>query len=370
MIKHPKIAVVSPVPLVESYINKNPMSVPVILKKMGYDSVIFATGNELKGRPELPKVVLYDGGYKMGTTLNPIAQLKYALTLNKLVKQERPDAVLFFIDTLAAAFLKLMNPKVKMIITADIEHDSFDKMPYPKPLIWLSFLVKELVGTILITQTNYNYNMTVSFAPFTRKKLRVVRCPVYERFFLKDGEGNTREKIILCVARITPVKRQDLLVAAFGEIADKYPDWKLRFVGMIENKSYFNSIKQQISNLKLEKRIEFAFYIPDSKIREEYLRASIFCLPSDRESPAAVRGEAMAMGVPVVTTATVGSEYVEGKGTVVPVNDKQGLAKGLERYMSDPRARVDASKKEKKFAEEKLRDTKVIGYLISQINRK
>ena len=45
-------------------------------------------------------------------------------------------------------------------------------------------------------------------------------------------------KIILSVGRIAPQKGHDILISIFQKVAQKYPDWKLRIVGAVEDKEY------------------------------------------------------------------------------------------------------------------------------------
>ncbi len=361
----PKIGLIYPDAINKVDLNKPELRIPMTLKNMGVDTVILAPKNNLGKIKGLPKIVIIDK-YHKDSTLNLVYQFSLALQLNKLSRREKLDVLLFLVDFVAAAIVKILNPKIKIVIRNDIEQKSFDDAPYPKPLIKLSFLIKTMVASLLITYTKYNYDMTVAFAPFTKRKMRIVRCPVSDKFRLKKHEGKNREKIILCVARITPIKRQDILIRSFSKLAGKYPYWKVRLVGPITDKEYFNKLKSLIKELGLYKKVGFATYIPQDKLREEYLKASIFCLPSDRESPAAVRGEAMAMGLPIVTTDTVGSEYVKGRGIVVPIGDEQGITDGLDRFMGSPKEREKAIMKERAFAE-KLEIKKIVRYLVSEL---
>lgn len=364
----PKVAVVYPDTIKEWDLNKPEMRIPIILKKLGMAPVIIAPGSRVGEKTGIPEIILLQD-YMINSTLDPARQLKLALQLNKLVKQEKPDVLWFYLDFVAAAIVKMLNPRIKIVYRVDIEEDSFDKMPYPKWMIRFAMWVRAITGFLLITQTQYNYDMTVALAPVTRAKMRILRCGVPENLILKKGEKSGKKKVILCIARIARVKRLEMLIRSFAKLSSKYPGWSIRLVGPVWDEQYFKELKKQVKCLGLVNKVKFLGYISDKRIRNEYLDASIFCLPSDRESPAAVRGEAMGMGVPIVTTATVGSEYVKGKGIVIPIGDEDALTNGLDTYMGSKEAREEAGARELAFAKT-ISINKVTEYILSELGYK
>jgi glycosyltransferase involved in cell wall biosynthesis len=75
-------------------------------------------------------------------------------------------------------------------------------------------------------------------------------------------------------------------------------------------------------------------------VRPWLAEASVFVLPSYREGSPRAALEAMAMGRPIVTTATPGCrDTVEegGNGFLVPVGDPHAVAAAMERFVLDPR---------------------------------
>jgi glycosyltransferase involved in cell wall biosynthesis len=85
--------------------------------------------------------------------------------------------------------------------------------------------------------------------------------------------------------------------------------------------------------------------LPHERVAALYLRAAAFCLPcvvassGDRDGLPTSVLEAMALGVPVVTTAVNGlGEAVlhERTGLVVPEHDPAALAEALSRLLVDP----------------------------------
>jgi glycosyltransferase involved in cell wall biosynthesis len=72
------------------------------------------------------------------------------------------------------------------------------------------------------------------------------------------------------------------------------------------------------------------------EVRQEFLAADVFVLPSIGEGSATVTYEALACGLPVVTTPNAGSVVRDGvDGFVVPVRDSAALADRIEQVVTD-----------------------------------
>jgi glycosyltransferase involved in cell wall biosynthesis len=101
------------------------------------------------------------------------------------------------------------------------------------------------------------------------------------------------------------------------------------------------------------RRLEFLGRIPRSNIREEFRRADIFVLPSLSEGSATVIYEALASGVPVVTTPAAGSVVRHGvDGFIVPERNPEALADALESLVQDRDLRTRMANSAKLRAEE------------------
>ncbi len=111
------------------------------------------------------------------------------------------------------------------------------------------------------------------------------------------AECSKEEGRILYVGRLHHVKRIDRLIQAFSMIADKYPLWHIDIFGDGEEK---NRLQNMISDCGLTERV--VIHKPVSTIFEEYGRSQFLVLSSDSEGFSMVIVEAMACGIPVVST--------------------------------------------------------------------
>ncbi len=90
--------------------------------------------------------------------------------------------------------------------------------------------------------------------------------------------------------------------------------------------------------------------VPRSQVRQEFRRADLFVLPTLADSFALVHLEAMACGVPVITTPHCGSVVRQGReGFLVPIRDAGALADRIERVLLDRplRQRLGAAARER-----------------------
>lgn len=139
-------------------------------------------------------------------------------------------------------------------------------------------------------------------------------------------EVKERNKVIVTVGRLHPQKNQKLLIDAFALIADKIPEYSLEIYGDGELK---DELQKQIDELGLTNR---AFLKGTSKqIQRLIYNASLFVLSSDYEGIPNTLLEAMALGIPCISTDCKpggAREIIKDgiDGTIVPVGDKEKLS--------------------------------------------
>jgi len=202
---------------------------------------------------------------------------------------------------------------------------------------------------LFIVPTGCAYNALTKI-PFFRIKRAIILHLGYpqDSFKIKRYEETIREKIILCVARITPTKGQALLINTFKELAEDFKDWSLIFVGKIEEDQYYKKLINLSENL-LDKNIFFYLNINDFDLEKLYEKASIFCLPSYIESFGNVRIEAMVKGLPVITSdAGCGEDFSKMGVIIFKRGDKEDLKRKLRLLMSDENLRKNIVYEEQK----------------------
>lgn len=109
-------------------------------------------------------------------------------------------------------------------------------------------------------------------------------------------------KEILFLSRINPQKGIDFLIGAWIKLSRQYPDWKVRIVGPFEIEEYVLKLKKQIKDLGLNDSVIIQPAVYGQEKSKLYSQASLFVLPTFTENFGMVIAEAMACGLPVITT--------------------------------------------------------------------
>ena len=150
------------------------------------------------------------------------------------------------------------------------------------------------------------------------------------------------KRVVLAVARLVPIKNLTLLVEAVAIVRERVGNVHLVIVGDGPEGS---ALRRQSAELGLSDAVTFAGSIPFEDTPRFYRSADVFALSSTFDnSPNAVL-EAMASGLPVVTTDVGGvREFVSDRvgGLVVPPGDASAFAAALERYLTSPAAAREA----------------------------
>lgn len=144
-----------------------------------------------------------------------------------------------------------------------------------------------------------------------------------------------RDKVIVTAGRLTEQKNHILLIEAFTRLADKYEDYKLIIYGEGPMKDV---LIDKISHHKLEHRILLAGY--STNMLADVSRASLFVLSSNYEGMPNALMEAMALGVPCISTDCDGggARFLinhEKNGLLIPAKDIDALVSAIDRLLSD-----------------------------------
>jgi glycosyltransferase involved in cell wall biosynthesis len=144
----------------------------------------------------------------------------------------------------------------------------------------------------------------------------------------RDGQN------ILFLSRIHPKKGLDYLVKSFLSLRGSFPKWSLDIVGPIEEKTYYQSLIEDIEQHGASDQVRFLGESRGDERWKYFSEASFFCLPSQTENFGIVIAEALQASCPVLTTTNTPWQALEefNCGWWVPL-DEQVLTSTLERAM-------------------------------------
>ena len=161
---------------------------------------------------------------------------------------------------------------------------------------------------------------------------------------------------LLCVGTVSPRKGQDLLVRALARLRDT--PWHCDCIGSsTRDPDFAGAVAGLIHEAGLDDRIQLHGECDDAHLRAAYAGADLFVLPSHYEGYGMVVTEAIAAGLPVLTTTggALSETLPPGAGIVVPPDDVDALTEALAALIGD-RARRHALREGARKARAALRD--------------
>ncbi|MCR4789339.1 MAG: glycosyltransferase [Lachnospiraceae bacterium] len=242
--------------------------------------------------------------------------------------KERPDAILSFIGKTNIMTL-LTSKGLGIPVAVGVAGDPNEE--YYSPV--LKFLARNLFkrADAVILQTK----RSMSFFPEkVRNKAVIMRNPVSADFDIDRYEGE-RDKTVVTLGRIDENKNHSLIIDAFAEIADKYPEWKVIIYGEGPLKE---TLEDRVKGLGLSDKILFPGYTND--VVGVLKKAGVFVLSSNTEGSPNALIEAMMLGVPVISTdcpcGGPGELIRDGEnGLLIPVNDRAKMQESLQKIFDN-----------------------------------
>lgn len=153
------------------------------------------------------------------------------------------------------------------------------------------------------------------------------------------GPGPGSPPQLLCAATLTPRKGQDILVRALARLDDL--PWTCVCAGSLARAPAFaRAVRRQAREAGLAARIAFPGECGAADMEALYAASSIFVLPSWFEGYGMVLTEALARGLPVVSTTggAIPHTVPPPLGILVPPGDAGALAAALQPLLADGRA--------------------------------
>jgi len=285
------------------------------------------------------------------------------------LKSRRFDLIHIFNRPLLVLPVRQAAPNARLILS--LHNDMFE--PYKIP----PKEAQAVIDTVerLVTVSDYVGRRVAELYPAAGKKWRTIYSGVDVRKFLpvwapeaasirramRRAHGLEGKKVILFVGRLSPKKGADVLVRAMPSVARVHPDVALVLVG---SKWYG---EQRISDYVAYVRalaarapvpVVTTGFVPPDQIPQWFLAGDVFVCPSLWNEPLArVHYEAMASGLPIITTNRGGNpEVVAGQGVGLVVDqpeDPRAMAAAIIRLLDDRNLRERMGRTGRRLAEER-----------------
>jgi glycosyltransferase involved in cell wall biosynthesis len=177
-------------------------------------------------------------------------------------------------------------------------------------------------------------------------RIRVIHNAINRGVFSPGDRREARHRlgldqdspIVMSVGHLIDRKRHLVLIGAFSAVKQDFPDAKLFIAGGTEfDVSYTKNLVKKIGDHSLDESVVLLGNIGEKEIADYLCAANAFALLTQREGCCNAILEALASGLPVVTTP-VGdnAQFVRDgdNGFIVPVDDELASAAALRKVLS------------------------------------
>ena len=240
------------------------------------------------------------------------------------INKEKPDVIISFgsLSYLHIIFIRLLT-NYKIIVSERADPNTIRSFG----LKLIRYLYRYADKVVFQTNAAKSY-----FSNEIKKKSVVIFNPV---IIPSEKWDKTSKGRIVTIGRLEIVqKRQDILIEAFSELIQRHPYYILEIWGDGPDKQYLQELSKELG---LDKCILFGGYT--SNVKEKLLNCDMFILSSDYEGQPNALLEAMALGVPSISTSYSpgGVEDIIGpdEGLIVPRGDRMLLAESIEKFIDD-----------------------------------
>lgn len=251
-----------------------------------------------------------------------LKNLERIVRLRKIVKNEKPDLVLSFLGRPNKRMLiATIGLKTKKVVS--VRNDPNREYATGGLQKWfIRNLFKMANGCVFQTVEAGKY-----FSEKFQSKSTVILNPVDSKFFNVCRTENPQN--IVTAGRMESQKNQKMLIRAFSRIVDEFPNEKLIIYG--DGKLRLE-LERLCKDLNIADKVDMPGNI--SNVEEKFANAKIFVLSSDYEGLPNALMEAMAVGIPCISTdcpcggpnSLISSEK---NGILVPVGDVEIMAETM-----------------------------------------
>lgn len=239
-------------------------------------------------------------------TLRQVLDLQIkAKAIKKAITDAKADVIISYQQEttyMLIEILKIQTPIITMVHRDPDEYFSKPEFPLYKNALNNCAFVQVLLPQFIEVASKYINKEQLVYIP-----------NVVPQF---SQSSNLENPLILNVSRIGEGKRQHLLIEAFAQIKDRYPDWKVECWGWAHS-VYAKKLQNLIAKEGLQEQVTLCG--ETSKVAQKLESASIFVFPSEIEGFSLALTEAMSMGL-----ACIGCEDCPAVRTLIE-NNVNGL---------------------------------------------
>lgn len=253
-------------------------------------------------------------------------QLAIIRIIRETCREWKPDVVIsFYNDLCALASIAILGLHIPLIYSERNDPNRTNQ----RPIDQVYRKIVENRADKIVFQTK---GAQACYPPKVQKKSVVILNPLDTSAFPTHDFSNEKKEIV-SVGRLEPQKNQKLLIESFSMLAEELPDYNLVIYGE-------GSLRKELEAFVESKGLTNRVFLPGAKSGiQNYIKdASLFVLSSDYEGIPNALIEAMAIGLPCVSTdCSPGGarELIESEenGLIVECGNPKMLADAVKRMI-------------------------------------
>ncbi len=188
----------------------------------------------------------------------------------------------------------------------------------------------------------------LAYKTSSQKEIQVIHNGISCEEFRPSETVRDGNCTLLFVGRLIERKGITYLLQAMAKLRDTCPNLHAYIVG---DGPLRDELRAEADALGIGGQVSLEGFVPHGDLLAYYQKADVFVLPSLNEALGHVTHEALASGLPIVTTDTGAAELLDGNGIVVPKGDAGAIAKAIERLLHDNGLREQMAKQSRALAE-------------------
>ena len=219
-----------------------------------------------------------------------VKNIQRIIKLREIIKKEKPDVVLSFLEkpNKRMLFASIGLKTKKVVSVRNDPNKEYGTRKSDKAIVNALFRFAD--GVVFQTNEAKQY-----FHTSIQKKSSIIVNPIAKIFFDTNWIGDKKQ--IVSFGRLEKQKNHRLLIYSFSKIAKDFCDYNLIIYGE-------GPLRQDLEHYIMELGLSDRVFLPGntSNVAEILSHSSLFVLSSDYEGMPNALMEAMAVGVPCVST--------------------------------------------------------------------
>lgn len=301
-----------------------------------YTSTLSVTPEGDKDSPDVE--TLRFRGFEIG------GKVVYLGIILKLLLQRNPDVIHSWVSGFFSTFVTGYLKKVKgypLVVTPDFDIAGSDPSLLKKPYFWLYRKIPTDMADLVLAFTQQEKEHLNKRFGIKKEKIKVLPIGIDIEKLSSEPSRNVREElgledkfIVLNVSYMVPKKNLEMVIEAISRIDSD--DIVFLHVGKVIDSDYKNSLVKLTEDLELTDKVKFIDQVDQDGLYDILKIADVFVQAGFKESYAIPIIEAMAAGIPVITTKVgIAYDVIENGETGFNITNEKDLAQKIELLKQD-----------------------------------